>query len=213
MKRIPLSLLLTAAMLVASVAIAGAGDGPFHTRTIRSASNGLNCLFGGFGDGIGKAMNRTLLVGDDGTAYVVHVDDATTPAKFELVAVRPSGAVAWTTPVGSAASSIHLSGMLLLVATHPVGFSWRQPPAEPGSAIRALSTASGLEQWTVQLDGFVFDMEPFSGGTYVLVAKPGPTPPSGPANGPSNPARPCGTLQLLAIGNDGTILWSATLSD
>ena len=213
MKRIPLSLLLTAALLIASVALAGAGDGPFHKGTIRSAANGPNGMFGGFGDGRGKAMQRTLVVGSDDTAYVIHVDDATTPAEFAVAAVRPSGAVAWTVPVGPGATSIHLSGALLLVATHPVGFSWQQPPAEPGSEIRALSTASGIEQWTVQLDGFVFDIEPFSGGTYVLVAKPGTAPSCGLGNGPSNPTHPCGTLQLVGIGNDGSILWSHALRD
>lgn len=213
MKPIPLSLLLTAALLIAGLALADPGEGPFQPGTIRSAANGPNGTFGGLGDGRAKAMQRTLVVGSDDTAYVIHGDDATTPAKFAVAAVRPSGAVAWTVPVGPAATSIHLSGALLLVATHPVGFSWQQPPAEPGSEIRALSTASGIEQWAVQLDGFVFDIEPFSGGTYALVAKPGTAPSGGPGNGPSTPSCPCGTLQLVAIGNDGSILWSQTLRD
>ncbi len=43
--------------------------------------------------------------------------------------------------------------------------------ADDKSQLVRLSAASGSVQWKLDVDGFVTALEPFSGGTYVLLAK------------------------------------------
>ena len=83
-----------------------------------------------------------------------------------------------------------------------------QTPTAASSTLVALSTASGSVQWTVQLDGFASDIEPFSGGAYVTVVKPAPSNNIGGMRGRGTYA----TRTLVAVGTDGKVLWTLSLT-
>lgn len=75
----------------------------------------------------------------------------------------------------------------------------------------ALSTASGSVQWKLDLDGFVTALEPFSGGTYVLLAKHDATNAGTGMYGASNGTTPMNRT-VAAIDNSGKVLWSVNLN-
>lgn len=222
MKRITSTLFLSLALLVASVANAQMMGGGNHNGSGGTPSNGqnggMNGMNGGMGDMAGMGEHRGLIVGADGTVYTVRVSNPTTTASqatFEVVAVRSSGAIGWTASVNAGMTFIEISGSHLLVTTSPHGFDMgEQSPTSLSSTLVALSTASGLQQWTLQLDGFAFDIEPFAGGTYVTVVKPAQSSNSnGGMHGGGNGTVSYGTRTLIAVGTDGKVLWSVPLNN
>lgn len=156
---------------------------------------------------VGMGDHRDLIVGTDGTVYTIRIANlATAPAPvFEVVAVRSSGAIGWTASVDAGMTFIALSGTNLLVTTSP-----QQTPAATSSKLVALSTASGSVQWTLPLDGFAFDIEPFAGGTYVVVVKPAQS--SSNTGGMRGGTISYAIRTLVAVGNDGKVLWSTPLN-
>lgn len=216
MKRTTTILFFTLVLLVAGVANAQMmGGGGNHYGS--GGSYGQN---GGMGDlpgMVGMGNHRGLIVGTDGSVYSVRVSNlaATRTPAFEVVAVRPSGAIGWTASVGPGMTFIELSGSNLLVTTSPRGFDmgYGQIPATASSTLVALSTASGSVQWTLQLDGFAFDIEPFAGGTYVTVVKPVQASNNfGGMHGGTGTIS-YGSRTLVAVGNDGRVLWSIPLNN
>lgn len=211
MKRITMILfmLMLLAGGVASAQMMGGGN---HNGG--NQNGGMN---GGMGGGgmLGMGSHRAVIVGTDGTAYTVRVSNGTTTqfASFEVVAVRPSGVLGWSTPVDGGMAFIELSGTNLIVTTTPHGFGTGagQTSIPAASKLVALSTASGSVQWTLQLDGFASDIEPFAGGTYVVVVSPGQSGNAGGMHGGSG-AVGSGTRTLVAVGNDGRVLWSVPLN-
>ena len=217
MKRITTILFFTLVLLVASVASAQMMGGGNHNGSGGTPSNGQNGgMNGGMGDVAGMGNHRGLIVGADGTVFTVRISNPTTTqaATFEVVAVRPSGAIGWTASVNAGMTFIELSGNNLLVTTSPHGFDmgYGQTPTATSSSLVALSTASGSVQWTLQLDGFAFDIEPFAGGTYVTVAKPAQSSNSGGMHGGTGTTTSYGARTLVAVGNDGKVLWSVPLN-
>ena len=218
MKRITTSLIFTLVLLVAGVANAQMMGGGNHGGS-GTPGNGQNGgMNGGMGDMagmVGMGNHRGLIVGSDGTVYTVRISNPTTTqaATFEVVAVRPSGAIGWTASVNAGMTFIELSGNNLLVTSSPHGFDmgYGQTPTTTSSTLVALSTASGSVQWTLQLDGFAFDVEPFAGGTYVTVAEPAQSNNSGGMHGGTGSVS-YGTRTLVAVGNDGKVLWSVPLN-
>jgi hypothetical protein len=215
MKRITTILFFTLVLLVAGVANAQMMGGGNHHGIGGNPGNGQN---GGMGDMpgmVGMGNHRGLIVGADGTVYTMRISNPTTTqaATFEVVAVRPSGAIGWTASVNAGMTFIELSGTNLLVTTSPHGFDmgYGQAPTTTSSALVALSTVSGSVQWTLQLDGFAFDIEPFAGGTYVTVVKPAQSTNNGGMHGGTGTVS-YGTRTLIAVGNDGKVLWSVPLN-
>lgn len=220
MKRVTKSLIFTLVLLVASIANAQMMGGGGHGSG--NSGNGQNGgMNGGMGDMagmVGMGNHRGLIVGTDGTVYTVRISNAATTtqtATFEVVAVRPSGTIGWTASVSTGMTFIELSGNNLLVTTSPhgTGMGNGQTPASVSSTLVALSTASGSAQWSLPLDGFAFDLEPFAGGTYVTVVKP--TQASNTAGGGMHTGTGTGsyaTRTLVAVGNDGKVLWSVPLN-
>jgi hypothetical protein len=205
MKRITSILIFTLALLVAGVANAQMDGGPHRP----GGGNGPSGTYGAW-DMPGMGIHRGLVVGEDGTAYTLRVTRPTTTsaASYEIVAVRQSGAIAWTAPVSAGMTFIVLSGNHLLVAARPYGFNG-VPTGTPSSKVIAFSTASGAVAWTLDLDGFAADVEPFAGGTYILVVEPSQSSSYDPGNGPYYD----GTRTLVAVGADGGVLWNVPLTN
>ena len=213
MKRITTILIFTLVLLVASVANAQMMGGGNHGGS-GTPGNGQNGGMGDMAGMVGMGNHRGLIVGTDGTVYTVRISNPTTTqaATFDVVAVRPSGAIGWTASVNAGMTFIELSGNNLLVTTSPHSdMGYGQAPTSTSSSLVALSTASGSVQWTLQLDGFAFDIEPFAGGTYVTVAKPAQSNNSGGMHGGTGSVS-YGTRTLVAVGNDGKVLWSVPLN-
>lgn len=214
MKRIKTSLIFTLVLLVAGVADAQMMGGGNHGGGMPGSgqNGGMN---GGMGDMAGMGNHRGLIVGTDGTVYTVRISNPTTTqsATFEVVAVRPNGGIGWTAPVNAGMTFIELSGTNLLITTSPHGSGMGngQAPTSTSSSLVALSTASGSAQWTLPLDGFALDIEPFAGGTYISVSKPAQSTNSGGMHGGTGPGS-YGTRTLVAVGNDGKVLWSVPLN-
>jgi len=218
MKRVTTILLFTLVLLVASAANAQmmGGSGNHHGSGGTPPSNGMNGGMGDMAGMVGMGNHRGLIVGADGTVYTIRISNPTTTqaATFEVVAVRPSGAIGWAASVNAGMTFIELSGNNLLVTTSPHGFDmgYGQIPTTTSSTLVALSTASGSVQWTLQLDGFAFDIEPFAGGTYVTVVKPTQSNNNyGGMHGGTGTVS-YGTRTLVAVGNDGKVLWSVPLN-
>lgn len=167
MKRAAISILLS--VLTASIATAQMTPGGGMHR-------GSTPPGGSFGSMVPMAgMEQSLVVGTDGVLYVVRngLSPTSTPAG-EVVAIRPSGTVAWTAKLASAVHRVEFAGSSVLVATGPaMGGMGRWPVGGTlTSSVVALSAASGAVVWQTALDGVVTGIEPFANGTYVLIHVP-----------------------------------------
>jgi hypothetical protein len=186
---------LFAAVTVALIAVAGfaQGHGP-GMRAPGMAGPGTGGPEMGRGDGPG--FGAGLVVASDGTVFIVTEVPGTTPGTgtTTIMAVRPTGTTAWTATLANGHGRLELSGSNLL--------SVAETKATDGtfsSTITAISTTSGATAWSKTIAGHVGGLTPFSGGTYAVVVVPATT--SGAA----------ATRSLVAIGNDGSILWTVAL--
>lgn len=148
------------------------------------------------GPGPGDFGEGNLLVASDGTVFLTHtvVDTATRTATTTVTAIRSTGTTAWTATLANRDGHLVLSGSNLLSVTVTAASG-----ETVSSTITALSTASGAVAWTRTISGRVTELEPFSGGTYAIVVVPATT-----SGGTA-------TRQLVAIGNDGSVLWTVTV--
>ncbi|MCU1244611.1 MAG: hypothetical protein JWN02_521 [Acidobacteria bacterium] len=141
------------------------------------------------------------IVGSDGTVYVVKATSTTTNGSTtvtrQVVAIRSTGTTAWTVTLPAGARDLELSGSNLLTVTESSTTTGGITTAT--STLTAISTNSGATAWTRTIDGRVGELTPFSGGTYVFVTKPATT------SGGS------ATHSLVAVGNDGAVLWTVSL--
>jgi hypothetical protein len=164
------------------------------TAGVASARGGGNGGHGGPGDGPDGGPGNAL-VASDGTIFVTRVvtDSATNTATTQIVAVSPAGATLWTQTLTNGRGHLVLSGSNLL------SVSDSSTDTATTSTITARSTATGAVAWTVTLNGHITDLEPFSGGTYVILVVP-PATEGGTA-----------TRSLVAISNSGATLWTVAL--
>jgi hypothetical protein len=234
MKRNRLIIAFASSLLVAQIATAqmmGGGSGNHHgsspaTGSGSTGSGGMNGsgsmngsgmngsgMNGGMEDGFG-AMGQALTVGTDGVVYTQRVTTvANQTPSLEIAAIRPTGTVAWTAKLDGGMGRLELSGNLVLVASGNVdmGMNEGTQAADDESQLIALSAASGSVQWKLDLDGFVTALEPFSGGTYVLIAKHDATNAgTGMHNGSNGTASMNRTV--AAVDNTGKVLWSLDLN-
>jgi hypothetical protein len=133
-----------------------------------------------------------LLVGSNGTVYIVR-ESASSADTYELVGISSTGGTLFTVNIGASRQHFELSGsnLLAVAATESNGTI--------SSTITARSGSTGAVVWTRTLAGRVHELTPFNGGTYVVVTVPATT--SGGT----------GTRSLVALGNDGTVLWTVAL--
>jgi hypothetical protein len=198
------------------------GSGTSGGGMIGGGTNGGGMTGGGMGNGMtgaefglmGGAMGQALTVGTDGVVYTQRVTTVAGQASsFEVVAIRPSGTVAWSAKRDGGMSRLQLSGNLVLVASGngDSGLNGGTQAAADKSQLVALSAASGSVQWKLDVDGFVTALEPFSGGTYVLLAKHDATNAGTGMYGASNGATSM-KRTVAAIDNTGKVLWSLDLN-
>ena len=150
---------------------------------------------GGRGPGDeGRGPGGGLLIADNGTVFVTRTvsDSATGTSSTEIKAISTSGATLWTVTVANR-GHFTLSGSNLLTVSDA------STTSAVASTITAISTATGATAWTLNVNGRVQGLEPYSGGTYAVVIVPAATE-GGTA-----------TRSLVAISNSGTILWTAAL--
>lgn len=219
MKRI-LTLIAVVALLAVSASYAQMNGGGMHGRGSQPGAAGSGMQGPGNGmNGNMSGMGRQLLVAPDGTAFLMRVAASSTttiPATFEVVAVRSTGAIAWTATLGGGMAGLTLSGNLLIASDAPfgAGMSWNNGATNipTKSQLKGISIVSGALQWTTELDGIVIGLEPFAGGTYVTVIKPSQVS-GGGMNGPGGTMGTMnGSRTLLAVGPNGDVLWRFSIN-
>lgn len=179
MKRILIATLMT--LMTAGAALANNGGG-------HGGPGGP----GGFGDeGI---HGGNTIVASDGTLFVTRrvVDTATSTSTTQLVAITPAGTTAWSITL-SDGGDFRLSGSNLLSVTSSTTDNVIT------STVTARSTATGAVAWTATVNGRITDLEPFSGGTYLIVVTPATT-----TGGTA-------TRSVVALTNSGVKLWTVAL--
>lgn len=208
MNRTRITIALASSLLVAQIAAAQMMGGGRHPGS--SPSNGNNPT-GGMNGGnmmgdMAGGMGQSLTIGTDGVAYTLRTSATTTTqsSTVEVVAIRPTGTVAWTTEIEGRMTRLELSGNLVLVASGSgdMGMDgWNDTEGDAASRLIALSAASGSVQWQLDLDGHVGALEPFSGGVYALVVR----------HDGSNRSILM-KRSLAAIDNAGKVLWTIDLN-
>jgi hypothetical protein len=138
-----------------------------------------------------------LTVASDGTVFINRdiVDTTANTVSTQIEAVRSTGTVAWTVTIAGDHDHLLLSGSNLIFASESTAAD-----GTISTTLTALSTTSGAQAWTRTLSGRVTSLTPFNGGTYAVVVVPAAT--SGAA----------ATRSLVAIGNDGSVLFTLSLS-
>lgn len=214
MKRTRITMLLATTLLVAQIAAAQmmGGSGNNHGSTPPTGSGNPA---GGMNLGMGDGMGQALTVGSDGAVYMLRTSTTTTSTQFpsvEVVAIRPSGTIAWTAKLDGRMNRLELSGNLVLVSSGDGDMGLRNGSSgttDDASRLVALSSTSGLVQWQTDLDGFVAAIEPFSGGVYaLLVQRDGTSRGNGMRNGPTMSMK----RSVAAIDNAGKVLWKFDLN-
>jgi outer membrane protein assembly factor BamB len=148
-------------------------------------------------------MEHSLVVGSDGVLYVLRNGASATSAfASEIVAIRPSGVIAWTAKLEGATHRVELAGSFVIVATGPAaGGMGRWPTGGVASSmVVALNAASGSVAWQSSFEGIVSEIEAFAGGTYVLIHA---------AN--VSTTRMSAKRSIAAIDNSGRLVWKVDL--
>jgi len=151
---------------------------------------------GGGGGRGNEGYDADAIVASNGTIFITSstIDTGTRTSTTTIKAVSTSGAVMWTATLTNA-GRLELSGSNL-IATNVTSAS----DGTVSTTLTAISTSSGSVAWTRTLPGRVTSLEPFSAGTYAIVVVPATT------SGGS------ATRSLVAIGNDGSVLWTVSLT-
>jgi len=171
MKRV---LIITFAMMLAVVGAFAQGHGPDHGP-------------GGPGGGFGGPA----IISSDGTVYVTKA--SATTGSVDVVAIRSTGAVAWTATIADRGRLLLSDGNLLSAS------DTKNADGTFTTTITALSTASGTVAWTKDFAGHAEPIGAFSGGTYLSVVVPAAT-----SGGTA-------TRSLVALSNSGAVLWTTGL--
>lgn len=150
---------------------------------------------GPHGDGFGPGFGGPplLVSSTTGSVYIIR-ESATTADTHELVGISSAGATLFTVNLGSDRPHLLISGANLLSVS-----STEASDGTVTSTITARSGSTGATVWTRTLTGRVGPLTPFNGGTYAVVTIPAAT-----SGGTA-------TRSLVAIGNDGSVLWTVTL--
>jgi len=220
MKSIKTLISAAALMLIAATAFAQRSQGPM----------GGSSNTGGMGYGMDGGMgDMSLVVAPDGTLITtsVAIDATTNTYKSSVVAVGPSGTVAWRWAAPNGIHRLELAGNLVLVSTGPMGYSTTTTTFNP--ELTALSLSNGAVAWKLSLPGIAMAIEPSATMIYALTMQPQPAPGAGstgtggmggmggghhgpPTGGGSGTGMMNGTRTLVAISSSGVILWKLDLN-
>ncbi len=209
-------LAVLAISLVAQVATAqmmGGGSGGNHQGSPSNPAGDPSSMMGAIGamDTM-SAMRSSLAVGTDGVVYTMRTSATATQTRTaEIVAIRPSGTVAWTTKLDGGMSQLVLSGNLLFVTSYSdMGRAGRNGAIDQTPRLIALSPTSGAMQWQLELDGFAAVVDPYAGGVYVTTMKRDGL---NTGDGMYNGSMGNGSMKrsITAIDTAGRILWKLNL--
>ncbi|HJW92754.1 MAG TPA: hypothetical protein VJ901_03980 [Thermoanaerobaculia bacterium] len=131
------------------------------------------------------------IIGSDGTVYVTKA--SATAGSVDIVAIRSTGAAAWTATISDRGRLLLADGNLLSAS------DTRSSDGTFTSTITAISTGSGNVAWTKSFTGLAEPIGAFNGGTYVSVVVPAATQ-GGTA-----------TRSLVGLSDSGAVLWTTTL--
>jgi hypothetical protein len=176
--------LVLASILMMFAAVASAQHGPMGSGPAMGPGHD-----GGGPEGPGGGA----IVGSDGTIYITRAN-ATSTTAVDLLAVRSTGTVAWTTTLPTGSGHVELSGTNLIAASRT-----KATDGTVTSTLTTISTTSGAVAWTSSFTGDANVVGSFSGGTYVMVVTPAATTGGTPSRA------------LKAIGSDGKVLWSVSI--
>lgn len=227
MKRIRMTIALAATLLVSQFATAQmmGGGGNHHGGSSGGNNGGMNGgnnggMNGGMNGGdmtgsMAAGMGQSFIVGADGVLYTLRPSATPTtqvPA-VDVVAMRPTGTQAWSARVDGRMTRLEVTGTLVLVAagSGDMGMDESFDDDADASRLVALSAASGSVQWSLDLNGHVASLKPFSGGVYALLMRHDGTSSGNGMHSGSN-----GTISMkrsvAAIDNAGKVLWTIDLN-
>lgn len=190
-------LLISSAAPAAAQMMGGGGRGThpgMGTGTPQSPRLNLGTMMG---QGMGQ---HGLIVTDDGTALVVK--NALSGSGSTLVALKGSPVPLWSLELDAPALVAAQDGTYAYVTSMPVRQSFLPGRTALTSTVRAVSLAAGTVAWSYAADGMVMNVEPFDGGTYLVVV-------SGMQQMTGLPFSI--GADLVALAPDGTELWKYSL--
>ncbi|MBI2214901.1 MAG: hypothetical protein HYU52_14740 [Acidobacteria bacterium] len=211
----------TLAVAVLTLSMAGAAFAQSATveRGGMGGGNGSGSGMGmGNGSGAGSGMGPrgegmggfpSVVVGTDGSAYLLRHLEADATGQFEVVSIRATGVTGWTYKLPALGmADLVLSGTNVVAIQVAGGYGQNgTATAAITSKLIGLSQASGSALWTRDIEGHVSSATAFSGGLYLTVVKPATD-----ATGTPAPGSGTGVRSLVAVSNDGAILWTITLN-
>jgi len=159
--------------------------------TVGAYANGPDHGGGPGGPALEHGFGGPAIIGSDGTVYVTKA--SATAGSIDIVAIRSTGAVAWTATTADHGRLTLSDGNLLTTA------DTKNTDGTFSSTVTAISTASGTVAWTKTFAGLAEPIGTFSGGTYVSVVVPHTT-----SGGTA-------TRSLVALSNSGSVLWTTAL--
>ena len=198
---------------VATAQMMGGGGGNHQGSQPSNPAGDPSSMMGSIGAmNTMSAMRSSLVVGTDGVVYTMRTSATATQTRTtEIVAIRPSGTIAWTTKIDGGMSQVVLSGNLLFVTSYSdMGRAGRSGAIDQTPRLIALSPTSGSMQWQLELDGFAAVVDPYAGGVYVTTMKrDGLNSGDGMVNGSMG----TGSMKrsVAAVDYAGKILWKLNL--
>jgi len=209
------------ALAVAVLTLSMAGAAFAQSSTVERGGMGGNGSGSGTGNGTGMGTGAgngprgdgmggfpDVLVAADGNAYLLRHVETDAVGQFAVVSIRPSGAFGWTyklPTLGMAQLVLAGTNVVAIQVSGGTGASGTTPSAIV-SKLTGISQASGTALWTRDIDGHASSAVAFSGGLYLTVVKP-----AAGATGTPAPGSGMGEKSLVAVSNDGVILWTLKL--
>lgn len=205
---------IAATVLMLSMAGAALAQGAGTGRGGMGGGMGSGGTGMGNGSGMGprgQAMGGIpdFVVGADGNVYLLRHLVTDPVGQFEIVSIRTSGATGWSYKLPSLGMAELVLAGANVVAIQ-VGGGYGQTGTAPTaitSKLIGISQASGSALWTRDIDGHVSNATAFTGGIYLTVVKPAID-----ATGTPAPGSGTGVKSLVAVSNDGAILWTVALN-
>lgn len=192
------SILLLFCAATASAQMMGGGGRGTHPGTPGSGMpQSPRGNIGMTGQGMGQ---HGLVVTSDGTALVVKND--LTGGGSTLVALKGSPVPLWSLALDAPAVVAAQDTSFVYVTSMPIRRGLLPGSTPLASTVRAVSLSSGSIAWSYTADGIVMNVEPFDGGTYVVVVRGMQQMMGLPLSFGAD---------LVALAADGTELWKYSL--
>lgn len=183
------TLLMVMLFVFAPAAFAQMGFGP-------GGGMGGGMMGGSMGGGFGMTGSRGAMdvsIAPDGTVLVGRTLYNQTSLSFEVLALTPAGAKAWTYQSAAPLHRIDFVGALALVSTTGAAVRPGTPRLDFSSELVALNLSSGTVAWKLPLDGMAMAVQGTATQIYVVVMSL------------------TGERKLLAVSTTGQVLWTQAI--